>query len=115
MTILLSDPSVAAVALAECGDQRAIITRYAAEVATAHPGAATPEQSQGRCFTDSPTITPRARAHRALLGAVLGSAGLVNYPTEWWHWSWGDRYWALTSGAPAAVYGPVGRGAGVAA
>jgi hypothetical protein len=20
--------------------------------------------------------------------------GFVNYPTEWWHFSYGDRYWA---------------------
>ena len=39
---------------------------------------------------------------------MLGGAGLVNYPTEWWHWSYGDRYWALLTGAPAALYGPVG-------
>jgi D-alanyl-D-alanine dipeptidase len=38
---------------------------------------------------------------------VLDGAGLVNYPTEWWHWSFGDRYWALTTGAAAAVYGPL--------
>ena len=31
----------------------------------------------------------------------------MNYPTEWWHWSYGDRYWALVTGAPAAHYGPV--------
>jgi zinc D-Ala-D-Ala dipeptidase len=31
----------------------------------------------------------------------------VNYPTEWWHWSYGDSYWALTTGAPAAIYGPI--------
>jgi D-alanyl-D-alanine dipeptidase len=31
----------------------------------------------------------------------------VNYPTEWWHWSHGDRYWALLTGAEAALYGPV--------
>lgn len=44
-----------------------------------------------------------------LLARVLRGAGLVNYPTEWWHWSYGDRYWALMTGAPAAVYGPVAR------
>jgi len=26
--------------------------------------------------------------------AVLAGAGLVNYRTQWWHWSFGDRYWA---------------------
>jgi D-alanyl-D-alanine dipeptidase len=41
-----------------------------------------------------------------VLGGALGAVGLVNYPTEWWHWSYGDRYWALTTGAPAALYGP---------
>ena len=34
----------------------------------------------------------------------LTAAGLVNYPTEWWHWSFGDRYWALLTGAAAACY-----------
>lgn len=68
---------------------------------------ATPEQSDGACFFDSPAISARARAHRVLLAQVLGEAGMVNYPTEWWHWSYGDRYWALVTGAPAALYGPV--------
>ncbi|MFL6061971.1 MAG: M15 family metallopeptidase [Marmoricola sp.] len=68
---------------------------------------ATPEQSAGRCYFGA-EVDPDARAHRDLLAAVLGSAGLVNYPTEWWHWSYGDRYWALVTGAPAALYGPVG-------
>lgn len=204
MTILLSDPRVAAVRVADCGeplvaldesfgaararvrqglaarlrraqvalpagiglevveghrsvaDQRAIVARYAAEVAAAHPGAdaaerhhltsrfvapvavaphvagaavdltlvdltrpgrraldlgtpvdATPEESGGRCFTASPDVPAAARGRRALLASALVGAGLVNYPTEWWHWSWGDRYWALLTGADAAPYGPV--------
>jgi D-alanyl-D-alanine dipeptidase len=68
---------------------------------------ATPEESDGRCFFAADGIGADARAHRELLARVLGGAGLVNYPTEWWHWSYGDRYWALTTGAPAALYGPV--------
>lgn len=68
---------------------------------------ATPEQSGGRCATAAP-VGAVARANRDLMAAVLGGAGLVNYPTEWWHWSYGDRYWALTTGAPAALHGPVG-------
>ncbi|MEU7069809.1 M15 family metallopeptidase [Streptomyces narbonensis] len=65
-----------------------------------------PEESAGACYTDADTIGAEARAHRELLGSVLGAAGLVNYPTEWWHWSFGDRYWALMTGEPAALYGP---------
>lgn len=68
---------------------------------------ATPEQSNGRCYTDADGISPAERSNRALLGAVLAGAGLVNYPTEWWHWSWGDRYWALITGAPWSVHAPI--------
>jgi D-alanyl-D-alanine dipeptidase len=68
---------------------------------------ATPEQSDGRCYFAADGIGADARAHRALLAEVLGGAGLVNYPTEWWHWSFGDRYWALVSGTGNALYGPV--------
>lgn len=68
---------------------------------------ATPEESDGRCYTGSELVVGRARAHRDLMTRALGGAGLVNYPTEWWHWSHGDRYWALVTGAPAALYGPV--------
>jgi D-alanyl-D-alanine dipeptidase len=67
---------------------------------------ATPEQSDGACYFAAAGISADARAHRELLAGVLGRAGLVNYPTEWWHWSFGDRYWALTTGADAALYGP---------
>ena len=142
-------------------DQRAIIARYSAEVCAAHPGIspgdldrlvsrfvapvavaphvagaavdltlvdaggaevdmgtpvdATPEQSGGACWTAAPGLSPFARSHRRLLATVLGWSGFVNYPTEWWHWSYGDRYWALTTGAPAALYGPVELPAGAAA
>ena len=67
---------------------------------------ADPEESGGRCFTASPDIGPAAREHRRTLSAALSAVGLVNYPTEWWHWSFGDRYWAAVTGAPAACYGP---------
>jgi D-alanyl-D-alanine dipeptidase len=68
---------------------------------------ATPEQSDGRCYFAAAGIGADARAHRELLARVLGDAGLVNYSTEWWHWSHGDRYWALVTGADHALYGPV--------
>ncbi len=70
------------------------------------PMNADPEESAGACYTDAPGISEEARAHRKLLGSVLTAAGLVNYPTEWWHWSFGDRYWALSGGHATALYGP---------
>ncbi|GAA4121461.1 hypothetical protein GCM10022215_26450 [Nocardioides fonticola] len=72
---------------------------------------ATPEQSEGRCYLEAPGLPAHVRRHRAWLAEAMTAAGLVNYPTEWWHWSFGDRYWALMTGADAAVAGPVGAGA----
>jgi D-alanyl-D-alanine dipeptidase len=68
---------------------------------------ATPEDSDGACWFAARNISRAARHNRSLLAEALTAAGLVNYPTEWWHWSFGDRYWALTTGADAALYGPV--------
>jgi D-alanyl-D-alanine dipeptidase len=70
---------------------------------------ATPEESDGRCWFDAPDLDDDIRARRAILGEAMGRCGFVNYPTEWWHWSFGDRYWALVTGAPAARYGAVSR------
>lgn len=67
---------------------------------------ATPEASLGACYVDADNISSGARLHRQVLADALSMSGLVNYPTEWWHWSYGDRYWALITGQPAAIYGP---------
>jgi D-alanyl-D-alanine dipeptidase len=67
---------------------------------------ATPEQSDGACFFAATNISREARTNRTLLADVLTSAGLVNYPTEWWHWSYGDRYWAFVEERDHAIYGP---------
>ncbi|WP_341719123.1 M15 family metallopeptidase [Micromonospora sp. FIMYZ51] len=68
---------------------------------------ATPEASHNACFTTATSIGATARRNRRILVTALAGAGLVNYPTEWWHWSYGERYWALLTGAPRTRYGPV--------
>ncbi|NUR71786.1 MAG: M15 family metallopeptidase [Hamadaea sp.] len=68
---------------------------------------ATPLESADRCFTAATDIPSAARSARSTLGTALTSVGMINYPTEWWHWSFGDRYWALQSGAGRTCYGPV--------
>jgi zinc D-Ala-D-Ala dipeptidase len=68
-----------------------------------------PEESGGACYTGAANISADARTNRKILAAALEPVGLVNYPTEWWHWSYGDRYWAMSTGAPAALYGPTER------
>ncbi|MFD7899011.1 M15 family metallopeptidase [Streptomyces sp. NPDC059743] len=68
---------------------------------------ASPEESGGACYTNAPGLSLRARTNRATLSGALSAAGLINYGTEWWHYSAGDRYWALQTRQPAALYGPV--------
>ncbi|MEU6990249.1 M15 family metallopeptidase [Streptomyces sp. NPDC046465] len=71
------------------------------------PVNAGPEESGGDCYTDADDISSTARRNRRTLTAALATVGLVNYPTEWWHWSYGDRYWALTTNSPRAHYDAV--------
>ncbi|MGS0893959.1 M15 family metallopeptidase [Burkholderia stagnalis] len=47
-----------------------------------------------------------ARNRQTLIDALIG-AGLANYPSEWWHWSFGDCYWAVMQRESHAIYGPV--------
>ena len=64
-----------------------------------------PEQSGGRCYFDSKEISKECTSNRAVLATALEDAGLVNYPTEWWHWSYGDRYWSFKTATKTAIYG----------
>lgn len=66
-----------------------------------------PEASGNRCFTAARDISSDARRNRQTLVAALSEAGMVNYPTEWWHWSFGDRYWAFSTKASSTRYGAV--------
>ncbi|RJQ81562.1 dipeptidase [Pseudonocardiaceae bacterium YIM PH 21723] len=68
---------------------------------------APPEEHDGACYTAATNISAEGKENRQILCSALETAGLVNYPTEWWHWSYGDRYWAMTTGTPAAIYGPI--------
>lgn len=71
---------------------------------------ATPEESSGGCYTAARNISAAGLRNRHILVQAMEAAGLVNYPTEWWHWSYGDRYWAMQLGMSRALYGPVTAG-----
>jgi zinc D-Ala-D-Ala dipeptidase len=60
-----------------------------------------------RMRTEARGLPEEAKRNRALLLEAMESAGFVNYPHEWWHFSYGDRYWAHAKGEPAAIYGAV--------
>lgn len=57
------------------------------------------------CLTDSSLITEQQRFNRQLLLSLMTAQGFVNYPTEWWHFSYGDRYWAYHQKQSHAIYG----------
>ncbi len=57
--------------------------------------------------TDSSYISQTARNNRIMMSTVLSRAGFVNYPNEYWHWYYGDRYWAYCTQADYAIYGSI--------
>jgi D-alanyl-D-alanine dipeptidase len=65
-----------------------------------------PGDSRGFAF-DAPNLSPEARRHRDILAEALLQTGLTNYPSEFWHWSYGDQGWAYRGGHPNAIYGAI--------
>jgi D-alanyl-D-alanine dipeptidase len=45
------------------------------------------------------------QGRRDRLAAVLGAAGFVRHPNEWWHFSHGDQLWAWDRDQKEAFYG----------
>lgn len=70
---------------------------------------ADPEESVGACYTHAANIGEEARANPQILGAALTAAGLVNYRTEWWHWTglgFAGARLALGTGGTLGLLGP---------
>lgn len=53
----------------------------------------------------SHSISAEAKKNRKIMSEALLKAGFVNLSTEYWHWSYGDRYWAYHKHEPHAIYG----------
>lgn len=95
--LLLADPAVARVPVQDSGEAL-VDVRDASDLPLDHRKAG-PDGSWARLR--------QGVLDRLVLGSALTRAGLVNYPPEWWHWSYGDRYWAVVTGAPVAIHAPV--------
>ncbi len=65
-----------------------------------------PFDPKGNAF-DAPELSPTARETRAILAEALIPAGITNYPSEYWHWSYGDQGWAYRGGHPNAIYAAI--------
>lgn len=57
-----------------------------------------------RSFTASTKISEHAKKNRKILSEAMTTAGFVNYTYEYWHWSYGDRYWAYYQQKSHAIY-----------
>lgn len=53
---------------------------------------------------DCPCISEQARQNRTILKSTLTKVGFINYPAEWWHYSFGDRLWAKLTGSKLAIF-----------
>lgn len=47
----------------------------------------------------------QVRDNRRLLYDVMMQAGFTNLPSEWWHYDFGDRFWAYYKDCPAVYRG----------
>lgn len=55
----------------------------------------------------APGLSEQAVATRKLLWDALTPTGMTVYPSEYWHWTFGDQGWAYRGGHRNAIYGPV--------
>lgn len=60
------------------------------------------------CYAmDARGLSPEARQTRDILCDIFADTVLTNYPSEYWHWSFGDQGWAYRGGHEAALYAPI--------
>lgn len=71
-----------------------LVTNKNKEIDMGTPLNASPDETRKTCFTFARNVSKISKKNRKILINAMSKAGFINYPTEWWHWSYGDRYWA---------------------
>lgn len=66
-----------------------------------------PSESYESFPTEVKGLSRKAQENRRLLVEAMSSSLLTNYPSEYWHWSFGDQGWAYRGGHPNAFYDSV--------
>ncbi len=61
------------------------------------------------CLMNCQILSKNVKKNRKIFLEIMTDFDFVNYPTEWWHFSYGDRYWAYHKGAANAIYGSADR------
>ena len=57
--------------------------------------------------TAAPGLSAEAQRTRRILAEALLPTGITNYPSEFWHWSYGDQGWAYRGEHPHALYAAI--------
>ena len=52
------------------------------------------------CVLEEGAENLQARDNRRLLYNAMTKAGFTNYPSEWWHYDYGDIFWGAMTGCP---------------
>lgn len=60
-----------------------------------------------KVHTQSSLVSSEQKNNRKMLFELMTNVGFVNYPLEWWHYSYGDRTWAAYSEQEECFYGPI--------
>ena len=67
----------------------------------------TPKETDNATYFDADNISKEAKENRIILKYALEKVGFINYPPEWWHWSYGDNYWAFVKKEEKSKYGAI--------
>ena len=60
-----------------------------------------------KVHTENNLISEAQVKNRKILYEAMTNAGFINYPLEWWHYSYGDRMWAAYTNRDKCFYGPL--------
>jgi D-alanyl-D-alanine dipeptidase len=60
-----------------------------------------------QAITFCSNLSEEQKVNRGNLMSCAAMVGLVNYPYEWWHFSFGDRYFCYYTKNPIAVHGEI--------
>lgn len=61
-------------------------------------------QDDEQSYLHAENITMEQQANRMILLTAMLKAGFASYPTEWWHYSYGDPLWAWFYNRQAYLY-----------
>lgn len=56
---------------------------------------------------DAEGLSDLPKFNRSVLAGAIEGTGVTNYPSEYWHWSYGDQGWAYRGGHSEAIYAAI--------